>query len=568
VTPPDPSTRARPAARATGQQQQQLRAIIAQLADGVIVVGEDGVICFANPAAQQLFRRDAADLVGMHFGHTVLVGGIAEIEVVRPGTGTEAASVVTAELRAVATTWDDGPASLVSLRDITDRRAAEERERERERQLARERTARAEAEAASQAKSEFLAMMSHELRTPLNAVLGYAELLALGLGGPLTDAQRQQLDRITASGRHLLALVNEVLDLARVEAGRLTVEHVPFAVTAAIDACMVLLQPQAEARGLTLVAHVDRAVPRFALGDEHRTRQVLVNLVSNAIKFSPPGGTITLAAEVREHPDSEAKVHGVRCWVAFRVTDTGRGIPPDQVEAVFAPFVQVDRGHTRGRDGSGLGLTISRRLARLMSGDVTLRTQLGEGSTFTLWLPDAPAPAAGDATPASRHDLHGHDPRVRGLGDVGDALLRELEPIIDAYVHRLRAESAAPAAARLSFSQLADHAGCLIADVASSLTVLEDSCGQPTPLLDDGAEIRRLIAERHGQQRARLGWTDAALHHECVVLRDEILRGIRRCAPRDDEALVAEAGAVVTGMLDEAERISARTLAQALAETG
>jgi signal transduction histidine kinase len=294
---PEPTTRKPRAVRSpVPAGQAALRAIIAQLADGVVVVDAGGVIRFANPAAQQLFRRGASDLVGMDFGHTVVAGEIAEIEVVRPGAGE--AGVITAELRVVEILWDDAPASLVSLRDVTDRKAAEERQH----QLERERTARAEAEAASQAKSEFLAMMSHELRTPLNAVLGYTDLLALGLGGPLTDTQRQQLDRIAVSGRHLLALVNEVLDLARVEAGRLTVAHAPFAMAPTVDACLILVQPQAEARGLTITAKLDRQATVRALGDEQRTRQILLNLLSNAVKFTPPGGQIILEVEAVDSP--------------------------------------------------------------------------------------------------------------------------------------------------------------------------------------------------------------------------------------------------------------------------
>jgi signal transduction histidine kinase len=554
----DPAARTRTVTRGAGQAA--LRAIIAQLADGVVVVGADGLIRFANPAALRLFGRDSRTLVGMEFGFPLADDGIAEIEVVRPGAG--AAGVVTAELRVVPITWDDMPASLVSLRDVTDRKAAEERER----QLESERAARARAEAASQAKSEFLAMMSHELRTPLNAVLGYADLLAMGLGGPLTDTQRQQLDRITASGRHLLALVNEVLDLARVEAGRLSVAHAPFAADAIVDGCLVLVQPQAEARGITLVPRIDRGAAPRALGDEQRARQILLNLLSNAVKFTPPGGAITVIVETLDRPEAEAKLHGDRRWIAFRVRDNGRGIPADQVETVFAPFVQVDRGHTRDRDGSGLGLTISRRLARLMGGDITLRTTLGHGSTFTLWLPEA-ARDAGDATAPRRSSLSGHEPRVHGLGDVGDALLREIEPVLDAYVDRLRAELRTAGAPALTFSQLADHAGALLADIATSLTVLEDSHGQPTPLLDDGAEIRRLVAERHGRQRALLGWTEDVLRQECAILREEVLRSITSCAPRNNVSVV-EASTVVVTILDEAERIGLQALAQARSESG
>src|SRR5438105_323488 len=197
-------------------EQGRLRSIVERLADGIVIGDAAGVIRFANPAAQELFGRSHKQLVGTPLGFPVVLGESAEVDVMRPGDG-----AITTELRVVDVEWGGAPAMLVSLRDITDRKRAAERER----QLERERTARAEAEAASQAKSEFLATMSHELRTPLNAVIGYAELLDLGVAGALTTEQRQQVVRIRNSARHLLGLVNEVLDLSKVEAGRLSVHN-------------------------------------------------------------------------------------------------------------------------------------------------------------------------------------------------------------------------------------------------------------------------------------------------------------------------------------------------------
>src|SRR5689334_8212286 len=184
--------------RRTGSWTSVLRQIVERLPDGIVIVGDDGRIRFANPAAQALFGRDSPQLVGEDFGHALAPGEHTEIEVVRRDGNT-----VVAELRLVRIDWEGDPASLVSLRDVTDRREAEERAK----LLIEEQQARIEAESASQAKSEFLAMMSHELRTPLNAILGYSELLDLGLAGPITDAQRQQLRPIGPSGRQLLGLV-------------------------------------------------------------------------------------------------------------------------------------------------------------------------------------------------------------------------------------------------------------------------------------------------------------------------------------------------------------------------
>jgi len=527
--------------------QDVLRGIVEQLADGIVVVDRGGTIRFVNPAAEALFQRTSDALAGAPFGFPLGAGETTEIEVVRPG-----GDVVMAELRVVDIVWDGVGASLVSLRDVTDRKVAEERER----LLAEERSARLQAEAASQAKTQFLAMMSHELRTPLNAVLGYADLLSLGIAGPLTDAQRQQLARIVASGRHLLELVNEILDLARVESGRLTVTRAPTAVVPAVDAALVLVQPLAEAHGLTLSARVDREARLVAVGDEHRVRQILVNLLSNAVKFTPAGGSVTVAVETTAHPDAEAKLHGARPWVALRVHDSGRGIAADQLERVFAPFVQEEHGLTRGRDGSGLGLAISRRLARLMSGDVTARSVLGEGSTFTLWLPAADAPPA----PARLALLSGRDPHVRGLGEVGDALLREMEPVVDTFVERLRTEPVCESARDLRYSQLTDHVATLLSDIAGALTVLEEASGQPSSLLDDGVDIRRLVAERHGQQRARLGWTEAEVRREYAILREEIHAAVRRYTPRADGAARARAMDLIDHMLARAVEESVAVL--------
>src|SRR5205814_7512002 len=294
-----------------------------------------------------------------------------------------------------------------------------------------EREARLEAEAASQAKSEFLAIMSHELRTPLNAVLGYAELLELGISGPLTDGQRDQLARIGMSGRHLLGLVNEVLDLAKVEAGRLSVRSAPASATVAIASAIALIQPQAAAHGLELHVETLPDPPPVYIGDDERVRQILVNLLSNAVKFTPVGGTITVGAATTISPDSEARLLANRPYVSLRVSDSGVGIPPEKLISIFDPFVQAESGHTRSKEGSGLGLTISRRLARLMGGDLTVRSATGKGATFTLWLPaearnDATAPPAQNVTTSTTAERD-----VEGLADVGEAMLRDLNQTVE-----------------------------------------------------------------------------------------------------------------------------------------
>ena len=542
--------------RSRRQEQQQLRTIVAQLADGIVIVGADGRIRFANPAAEHLFGRSARDLLDTDFGFPLANGQPAPIDVVRPGGAT-----VAAELRVVEIAWEGEPAKLVSIRDVTERRRAEERTQ----QLERERVARAKAEAASQAKSDLVATMSHELRTPLNAVLGYADLLYLGITGTLGEQQRQQVERIRASGRHLLGLVDQLLDLAKVDAGRLSVEIDSYPARATADAATALVQPVAEARGIGFVGKLDDGRINY-VGDEDRVRQILVNLLTNAVKFTASGGTVSLEYGRAERPDGEIRGGGRGPWTYFRVTDTGIGIPAAQLAHIFQPFVQVESGHTRSKDGSGLGLTISRRLARLMRGDVTVRSRPGEGSTFTLWLPSPDVADAGAADGGSmeRDGLAHH----RGLADIGEVLLRELEPLLEAYVSRIREECSIPGASALKFSHLADHVASYVADLSGMLIALDEAAGQPSSVLDDAAEIHRLVAGRHGTQRARLGWNEAAIRCEYAILRDEIERVVRQCARTVEDAAIEEATGIMSRFLAEAERTSLRALARAAHSAG
>ena len=233
--------------------------------------------------------------------------------------------------------------------------------------------ARREAEAASRAKGQFLAVMSHELRTPLNAILGYSELVEMGVHGPVSDAQREAMARIRRSGQHLLSLVNNVLNLERSEVGGLETEFATLPVAQLFEDADALCRPQAEAKGITL--SVEAPPPTLSvLGEREKAGQVLANLLSNAVKFTPSGGRIS----VTYRADVES--------VDLCVTDTGLGIPADSIDRIFEPFVQLDSGLTRRAEGAGLGLAISRRLARLMGGDLTVESERGRGSTFTLSL--------------------------------------------------------------------------------------------------------------------------------------------------------------------------------------
>jgi signal transduction histidine kinase len=532
-------------------EEQRLQSIIEQLADGILIVGIDGVIRFANPAAEELFARSAKHLVGTELGFPIVCGRSFEIEVLRP-----AGQVVTAELRVVDVDWEGEPARLVSIRDITDRRRAEERAR----QIERERAARAEAEAASQAKSEFLATMSHELRTPLNAVIGYAHLLDLGVGGTLSPGQQRYIQRILASGRHLLGLVNELLDLAKVDTGRLAVQSAPFPADGVVEAALALIQPSAEARGITLTARCTDGRTVHYEGDEDRVRQILVNLLTNAVKFTDAGGMVTVEYGQTEDPDPRARLRAGGPWTYFTVTDTGIGIPADHLSRIFEPFVQVESGRTRLNDGSGLGLAISRRLARLMHGDITVRSSLGAGSVFTLWLPAA-LPAAREPVPRSTPpELMA---RRRGLSELGELLMRELESVLATFVSRLRTECPAPGTTELKFSQLADHVAGYLADLAGMLIAVEEAAGQPSSVLADAAEIHRLVAGRHGAQRARLGWTEEAIRCEYRILWEEIERVVKRRSGAIGGSAIQEALGIAARLLAEAEQTCLRAFVRA-----
>jgi signal transduction histidine kinase len=235
--------------------------------------------------------------------------------------------------------------------------------------------ARAEAEAANRAKSEFLAVMSHELRTPLNAIGGYAELMEMGIRGAITPAQREDLGRIQSSQRHLLGLINEVLNYAKIETGAVQYEMADVAVSEAVAAAELLVAPQARAKGLALT--IEDCAEITARADPEKLRQILVNLLSNAVKFTEQGGRIELRCSVEQG------------LVSVRVTDTGIGIPADRLDAIFDPFVQVRADLTRPHEGTGLGLAISRDLARGMGGDLRVESTPALGSTFTLTLPVA-----------------------------------------------------------------------------------------------------------------------------------------------------------------------------------
>lgn len=315
--------------------------------------------------------------------------------------------------------------------DVTSRKRVQDDlvERNEELKAARDELAKRNAELreATRAKDRFMATMSHEMRTPLNAVLGYVELLNLGVAGELTDEQRAQLARISASGRALLDLINDVLDFTRAEAGRLSIEARPLNARAVLEEAIELVRVQAEGKGISIeVVQPAEPLP-WVMADFRRLRQILTNLLSNAVKFTMEGSiTVTFSAAEDD-------------LLSITVRDTGIGIDSEQLRHVFTEFYQADSNLTREYGGTGLGLAISKRLAQLLGGDITAESEVGKGSAFTLTLRTA--------SPAERRrQAAAPEKRVEDIGDerpltvgvpvvafgedeaVLDSLRRQLEP--------------------------------------------------------------------------------------------------------------------------------------------
>ena len=374
------------AEQALFESEERFRLLVTSVQDyGIFMLDPQGRIASWNEGAQRINGYTADEVIGKHFSIFYPEVDIAaekperELEIVeREGRLEDEDWRVRKDgsrfwANVIITALRDPEGKLVGFakvtRDLSERKAAEQRAVEDARRVA-------QAEASSRAKTEFLAAMSHELRTPLNAIGGYAELMDVGVAGPLSEQQREYLARIQSSQRHLLAIINDLLNYIRVEAGQVNYDIEPVNLRGVIDAVHDMVAPQALRRNIRL----DRQLPTgevVASGDRLKIEQIVLNLLSNAVKFTPEGGHVRVSYD---RAGSQTEI---------RVTDNGPGIPSDKLGEIFEPFVQLGRSLSTIREGTGLGLAISRDLARAMKGEITVDSEVGKGSTFILKLPAA-----------------------------------------------------------------------------------------------------------------------------------------------------------------------------------
>lgn len=360
----------------------QLSAVINSAMDAIMTVDVSGRVLSFNSAAERMFGVDAKEVLGRPAAKLLPVGidQFSATRFVTVGVRRDGDSFpVEAAVSEVSSR--QGVFYTAILRDISERIAAETALRELNDTLEKKvavRTRELEiaavrAQAADRLKSAFLATMSHELRTPLNSIIGFTGIVLQGLAGPLNDEQKKQLGMVRGSARHLLDLINDVLDLSKIEAGELQVRAEPFNVRESIERVTASVQPLVDKKGLQLSCEMTADVSQMEC-DRRRVEQILLNLLSNAIKFTDHG-RISLQASV-----ADGQLH-------IRVSDTGIGIRDDDLKGLFQPFNQIDTGLTREHEGTGLGLAICRRLATLMGGQITVSSEWQKGSVFTLTLP-------------------------------------------------------------------------------------------------------------------------------------------------------------------------------------
>jgi PAS domain S-box-containing protein len=359
-------------AQSLQKTEASYRGIVEDQIDLICRFRPDGRITFANRAFAEAMGRKRSECVGQLFAWLVPADARDQNE---PHTFERELDYPDGRRRWILWTQrairDDGDHTLEFQavgHDITLRKEAE----------AALVHAKEAAEAADRAKSEFLAIVSHEIRTPINGVIGFAEILA---GSPLSPEQRDQVAIIKSSGHALEKLIADILDLSKIEAGKIEIESAPFGLHRCLDETVAFFHPKARAAALTLTTVIDPDVPAIVNGDEARLRQILNNLLSNALKFTERGGITVHVSCARGEPlggrDGRCALR-----IFFSVADTGSGIAPDNIGKLFQPFSQVHHSAERRRRGTGLGLIISKRLCELMGGSISVESNLGRGTTF------------------------------------------------------------------------------------------------------------------------------------------------------------------------------------------
>jgi PAS domain S-box-containing protein len=381
-------------ARSLQKVEASYRGIVEDQLDLICRYRPDGRLTFVNGAYARALGRKRNDIVGE------LIPFLNAGQIAAEETQQQEYPLSQADGRETYILWTQRPirdarGELIEYQavghDITDRKTAEAA-------LLRAKEA---AEAADHAKGEFLAVVSHEIRTPINGILGFADILA---GTDLDPEQRDQVNMIRSSGLALGKLIGDILDLSKIEAGKIEIEQTPFGLQKCVNETCAFFSAKARQNGLKLECVIDPAVPGIVTGDEGRLRQILTNLIGNAIKFTEKGSvTVHLTCSKTALPDSDRTA--VRLF--FAVTDTGVGIAPEKIARLFRPFSQVDSSMQRRRNGTGLGLAISKRLCELMGGTISVESHAGEGSTFRFTVQMEhekgdtipPLPMAGAAAP-------------------------------------------------------------------------------------------------------------------------------------------------------------------------
>jgi PAS domain S-box-containing protein len=402
------------------ESEEKFRTLLESAPDAVVIADGQGAITLVNAQAERLFGYGRQEMLGQPV-EMLLPAGVRGVHAQHCGDYRESASArqmgIGLELSARRKDGQEFPVEVslspiktargswvaAAVRDISERKLVEG-------QLV---VARQRAEEANRAKSAFLAAMSHEIRTPMNAIMGMSDLLS---ETELNDAQRQYVRIFRRAGSNLLNLINNILDFSKIEAGRFDLEQAEFQLRDLVDHTVELVTPKAQAKGITLVSSLNPTVLNRFTGDATRLRQVLINLLGNAIKFTETGEVRLTVQEPQAGPAGHLE---------FLVSDTGIGIPEGQLEAVFEDFKQGDSSTTRKYGGSGLGLAISRRIAERMGGSLSVASVVGKGSTFRLGVPLQAAPERKDEPQVETTDFHGQRVAIVDSNTTNRLILRE-----------------------------------------------------------------------------------------------------------------------------------------------